>query len=157
MVAGRPRTVSPSDKECVELGKDLEKWATEKTKEFRCLLGQWWSLKQGLLRSEWNTLKQKKEFLPYYEKAQQAMAVKCLDGTIKEGFAHRYLRLYDRELVEDENEKARFLADLKKESDKENNQKIVFEVNYKNDTDNTVEISPKKLSTTDTPSPEQGN
>lgn len=114
MAGGRPRTVSPSPKECIELGKDLEKWSTEKTKEFRCLLGQWWCLKKGLLRSEWNTLKQCPQFLPYYEKAQQAMAVKCLNGTIKEGFAHRYIRLYDRELVEDENEKAKHLSDLRK-------------------------------------------
>jgi len=155
MVAGRPRTVSPSPEECITLGEDLKSWATEETKEWRCLLGQWWCLKHGLLRSEWNTLKQAKEFLPYYEAAQQSLAVKCVSGTMKEGFAQRYIRLYDRELVEEENAQAKIDADLKRPLENAIPQKVVFEVNYNNEsTDNKVSISPSQLPTSDTPSPE---
>ncbi len=147
---GAPRTVSPPPEECIKLGEDLFLWLSEKTKEPRLLLGQWWCLKQKMLRSQWNALKQVKEFLPYYEAAQQFMALKCLDGTIKEGFAQRYLRLYDRELVEEENEKAKFDAELRKPEQAATTQKIVFEVNYKNDNNyDQVEISPKIIPAAD--------
>lgn len=113
MPAGRPRTVSEDKKKCIELGKDLKKWATENTDEWRCLFGQWWCLKQGMLRSEWKTLIQTKEFLPYYEAAQQALAARCIDGTMEKGFGHRYIRLYDRQLVEEERDHMKFEAELK--------------------------------------------
>jgi len=119
MAGGRPRDVSPPPEKCIELGEDLKAWATEKTKEWRCLLGQWWCLKHGLLRSEWNTLKQAPEFLPYYEAAQQALAVRCIDGTMKEGFGHRYIRLYDRELIHKENKQAKFDAEIKNKNQTE--------------------------------------
>lgn len=104
MVAGRPRTVSPSPEECIKLGEDLLKWATEPTKEWRCLFQQWYSLKMGIRRKDWKTLIQSPEFLPYYEMAQASLAVKCVNGTMKDGFGQRYIRLYDRDLKEEENE-----------------------------------------------------
>ncbi len=104
MVAGRPRTVSPQPEESVKLGEELVKWATEPTKEWRCLFQQWYSLKMGILRKDWKALVQRPEFMPYYEMAQAALAVKCVNGTMKDGFGQRYIRLYDRDLVEIENE-----------------------------------------------------
>ena len=150
---GRPRTVSPSPEECIKLGEDLVKWATEPTSEFRCLVGQWYSLKHGMTRSDWKTLIQRSEFVPYYNQAMQALAVKAIDGTMEKSFGHRYIRLYDRELIESENEQAKIDADLKK-SELQQPQKVVFEVNYKNDSDNPVEISSKTLPTSDTKSAE---
>lgn len=158
MPAGAPRTVSPPPEECIRLGEDLIQWLTEKTKEPRLLLGQWWCIKHKMLRKDWKALTQIPEFLPYYEQAQQFMALKCLDGTIKEGFAQRYIRLYDRTLTEEENEKAKFDAEIRKPEQAAQTQKVIFEVNYKNDNVNDqVSISSPAISVTNTQCPEQGN
>lgn len=118
---GRPRikNLYESKEECIALGKELVKWATEPTTEWRCLMGQFYCMKKGILRHEWKAILQRKEFLPYYQTAQQALAVKALDGTMEKSFGHRYIRLYDRELIEAENEQARIDADLKKTSEPE--------------------------------------
>jgi hypothetical protein len=42
------------------------------------------------------------EFRPYYESAQAYLAEKWIDGTINQSIAHRYLRIYDPELRENE-------------------------------------------------------
>ncbi len=128
---GRPRTTSPSPEECIELGKDLVKWATEKTKEKRLLLSQWWSLKHHMLRDEWKALKHIPEFLPYYHEAQVAMAIKTIDGTMEKSFGHRYIRLYDRELVEEENNQMRWEAELKKMSSEDISNLLVKVISYK--------------------------
>ena len=111
------------------LGKELALWATEETEEFRCLFQQWYSIKKGILRKEWKTLIQRPEFVPYYEIAQAALAIKCLDGSMKEGFGHRYLRLYDRILTEAENDGKVFDAKLRlmKESDDKQKQKNIIQ------------------------------
>lgn len=113
---GRPRTTSPSPEECIELGKDLVKWATEKSKEKRILFSQWWAQKHHMIKKEWKALKELPEFLPYYELAQSALAVKAIDGTMEKSFGHRYIRLYDRELIEEENNQMKWEAELKKMS-----------------------------------------
>ncbi len=118
MVAGRPRKSSPSPSDCIKLGEDLIKWLTEETKEFRFLFQQWYSLKHGILRKDWKNIIVTPEFSPYYEQAQSILSRKCLDGTVKEGFGHRYLRLYDRCLIDSENEHARFEAEIKAKEQK---------------------------------------
>lgn len=116
MAGGRPRTVTPPPEECIKLGEDLIAWLHE---EKRLHLSGWWALKQGMLRKEWEALKMCPEFLEYYEKAKAYMVHICLDGTIKEGFGHRYLRLYDRELIDEENAQKKWESDLKsKENEK---------------------------------------
>ena len=42
------------------------------------------------------------EFRPYYEAAQTYLADKWIDGTINHSIAHRYLRIYDPEVREQE-------------------------------------------------------
>ena len=148
MVAGAPRTVSPDPEECIKLGKELVEWATEDTDEWRCLFQQWYSLKKGILRKHWKTLVQVKEFLPYYEQAQAALAKKAVDGTMEKTFGHRYIRLYDKPLIDEENDQAKFDANLKKDNN-EQHQKVIFEVNYKNDSNDSVTISPSTIPTSD--------
>ena len=156
MVAGCPRTVSPSPEECIKLGKELVEWATEETEEWRCLLQQWYSIKKGILRKDWKTIVQVKEFLPYYEQAQAALAKKAVDGTMNEKFGQRYIRLYDRELIEEENAQAKIDAEIKKSLETTTPQKVVFEVNYSNEStkaiDDKVTISPPQLSAPNTES-----
>lgn len=135
MPAGRPRTSSPTPDECVKLGEELVEWATEETKEWRCLFQQWYSIKKGILRKDWKALVQIPQFLPYYEIAQAALAKKAIDGTMEKSFGQRYVRLYDRGLIEVENEQAIFDADLKKIEEKDKERPITI---------NIVDFDPKK-------------
>jgi len=132
LVGGRPRTSSPSPERCIELGEDLVKWVTEETKEWRCLFQQWYSLKQGILRNDWKALIKTDEFRPYYEKAQAALSVKCVNGTMKDGFGQRYIRLYDRNLVEEENESKNFEAQLRKDVLRDTADILVETITYAN-------------------------
>ena len=116
---GRPKSVSPPKEECERLGKDFVEWASEVTEEKRMIVGQWWALRHGMCRSEWDALRKCVDFVRYYDQGCQALAVKAIDGTMKEGFGHRYLRIYDQELTEAENAQKKWESDLKsKENEK---------------------------------------
>lgn len=128
MPVGRHRKVCPSPEECINLGEDFVSWATEETDEFRCLVQQWYSLKQGLLRKEWKRLIDTPQFRPYYEQGIAALSVKAIDGTMKEGFGHRYLRYYDRELAENEDETKAYESSLKKDENKDNSKTYIIQV-----------------------------
>lgn len=137
MPAGRPRTVSPSPEECELLGQELLEWATEQTGEFRFRFSQWYSQKKHILRKEWKKIIETPEFRPYYEEVQSIFATKCLNDYVKEGFAHRYLRLYDRDLVEDENDKAKHLSDLRKAENTALGSYLVETISYATHKNNT--------------------
>ncbi len=125
---GRPRTTTPTPEECEELGKDLLKWATE---EDGILFGEWWGLKHFMTRKVWKALIETPQFLPYYHLAQNAMAKKSIDGTMEKSFGHRYIRLYDRDLVEEENNQMRWEAELKKLSSEDISNLLVKVISYK--------------------------
>ena len=131
--SGRKRTSTPSPEECIELGEELLKWATEETEEFRFRFAQWYSVKKHILRKDWKNLIKSPEFSPYYEEVQSIFADRCLDGTVKEGFGNRYLRLYDRDLIEEENEHAKFEAQLRKDTLRDTADFIVNVINYAKD------------------------
>jgi hypothetical protein len=122
MPAGRPRTSVPEKNELIELGKDLLQWASEKKKgELRCRWCEWYSRKHFFIRAQWKHMIEKPEFRPYYESAQGYLADRWIDGTINQSIAHRYLRLYDPDLRENEdidsdNEAARKANALKSET-----------------------------------------
>jgi hypothetical protein len=104
MAGGRPRTSIPEKEELVKLGEDLLAWAAEKKKgELRCRWCEWYSRKHFFIRAQWKHMIEKDEFRPYYEAAQTYLAEKWVDGTIHQSIAHRYLRIYDPELKEEEN------------------------------------------------------
>lgn len=150
MITGAPRITTPPVEECIKLGKDLVQWATEETDDIRTSFSFWYALKHGIIYEHWKLLKQKEEFRPYYEIARAALACKLHKQQLEKGLSHRYIGMYDRELSDHEKEIADQDAERKKAVDNSNQpQKIVFEVNYTNDSENTVQISPKKLSTTD--------
>jgi hypothetical protein len=107
MPAGRPRTSIPEKEELIELGKDLLAWASEKKKgELRCRWCEWYACKHFFIRAQWKRMLDTEEFRPYYEAAQPYLAEKWIDGTINQSIAHRYLRIYDPELREEENKDA---------------------------------------------------
>src|ERR1700690_3481836 len=104
MAGGRPRTSIPEKEELIELGEDLLDWASEKKKgELRCRWSEWYAKKHFFIRKQWKRMLDTEEFRPYYEAAQPYLAEKWIDGTINQSIAHRYLRIYDPELKEEEN------------------------------------------------------
>lgn len=105
---GAPRTVSPPPEECILLGEELVKWATEPVpkNEKRLHLNQWWALVKKITKNEWDTLCERKEFIPYYEKAKVAISIRYIDGTINPSISQRFLRLYFSDLKQDEDEVA---------------------------------------------------
>lgn len=115
MTSGRLRTICPEDDELIELGKDLVRWATEETDEFRCRFCQWYS-PRGILDKVWKLMVIKEVFCPYYEEARQALSRRFLDGTVNPSIAHRFMRIYCPEVKEEENEKTLFDARAAKEA-----------------------------------------
>ena len=117
--AGRPRTTTPEKDDLIALGEELLAWATEEIpdnqKPYRFRFAQWYSLEKGILDKEWDLMLQKEEFRGYYEKARSALSGRILDGSIKEGLAHRFLRTYAPEVKREENEQELFKSDLKKQ------------------------------------------
>jgi len=114
----RPRTITPSPEELIELGKDLLAWATEETPELRCRFCQWYSLKKDILDDEWELMIRKTEFIGYYEKARVALAQRYIDGSVKEGISHRFMRIYAPEVKREEDETSAYNASLKAKEDK---------------------------------------
>lgn len=105
MVAGRPRTTTPPPKEVVKLGQEMVKWFKTEPVRKKYHLNQWWSLEKEMLKSEWDALCQKDEFLAYYERARHIVAQRYIDGSINPSIAQRFLRLYYPELKKDEDDK----------------------------------------------------
>jgi hypothetical protein len=101
----RPRTVIPEKGELIELGKDLVKWASQAQKKGESIRVRFcdWYTEQGFIRKQWEEFRDKPEFSWYYEKARSLMALRYVDGTVNQSIAHRYLRMYDPELRDDEN------------------------------------------------------
>lgn len=107
MTGGRPRTAIPEKEELIKLGEDLLNWASEKKKgELRARWCEWFACKHFFLRDQWKRMIDTPEFRPYYEAAQPYLAEKWIDGTINHSIAHRYLRIYDPELKENEDKDA---------------------------------------------------
>ena len=137
MPAGRPRTVIPSKAELIELGKDLVEWASaeqEKGRPIRVRFCDWYT-DRGFIRKQWEEFRDKDEFSWYYEKARTILAARYVDGTVNQSIAHRYLRMYDPELRDEENKDAndnelRKAAALKGEARaaEEERQKVLDEV-----------------------------
>lgn len=147
---GRPRTTSPEPEECIRLGEALVKWATEKTPEdepLRLRFCEWYTLPEiNMIRKEWEMMLALPEFRIYYERAQAALGRKLIDGTINPSIGHRIMWHYVPEAKEQELQRMQYEAEIKSKADTKPDTKFVFEVNYKNDGSNPVEISPKTLS-----------
>jgi hypothetical protein len=105
LTSGRPRTAIPQKDELIELGKDLVEWASEKHKRGEAVRVRFcdWYTDRGFIRRQWEDFRDKPEFAWYYEKARSLMATRYVDGTINQSIAHRYLRIYDPELRDEEN------------------------------------------------------
>lgn len=102
---GRPRTAIPEKDELIELGKELIQWASKQTKKgdpIRVRFCDWYT-EQGFVRKQWEHMTEKPEFQWYHERARTLLGIRYIDGTVNQSIAHRYLRMYDPELRDDEN------------------------------------------------------
>lgn len=114
MAGGRPRTVSKSPKEMIELGKEMCKWVAEHNPIH---LTQWYMMEKDITNEEWDAYRKIPEFLHYYTKALTMIGMNYLnkdsqvDGRIKD----RWLRVYFKDLKAEEDETARFLQSLRVE------------------------------------------
>lgn len=127
---GRPRFITPQPDECIKLGEEMLEFFTEETEEFRFLFSQWYSLKKHILRKDWKNLIVAPEFSPYYEEVKTILAIKCVNGDVKEGFGQRYLRLHDRDVAEEEDDVKKYDAQLRKDVLRDTADIIVQTINY---------------------------
>lgn len=136
MVAGKPRTLTPSKEETLKLGKDLVEWASKPTQDHetpgeRLRFAEWYCIKHFMIAKQFKALQQLPEFKPFYEKARSMLAIRLVNagqkGYIKEGIAHRFLRYYCDDVRESENDKILFEAEAKKKQDDEAFQKKIIE------------------------------
>ena len=106
---GLRRALTPEDDQLQALGEEMIAWCLEtpkKGEEKHIMFAQWYSQKKHILRAQWKAMIQHPNFRPYYEEAQIILGMKLIQGSIKEGFAHRFLRLYHADVREDDDEQA---------------------------------------------------
>jgi hypothetical protein len=110
----RPRTVSFEENEMIALGIEMVDWVM---KNEPLHLSHWYTIHKGFIYNEWKTFLKRPEFVPYYEKALKLIGMQYLDGKsrVKEGISQRWLRVYFKDLREDEDETAAYNASLRKE------------------------------------------
>ena len=104
LTSGRPRTSSPCKEDLIELGEDLVKWASDKTKREEPIRVRFcdWYTDRGFIRKQWEDFRIKPEFSWYYERARTLLGLRYVDGTVNQSIAHRYLRIYDPEVRDSE-------------------------------------------------------
>ena len=145
MAYGRPRTNCPPKNKVIQLGKELVQWASEPSEQLRCRFCQWYTMK-GFIRREWEKIIEKPEFRVYYEKAQSLLGQRLLDGSVNPSMAHRIAWHYLPEVKEQELAKIKAESEARKAEIKEQ-AKLIFKVNYPNDSNNTVQIPSEAVST----------
>jgi hypothetical protein len=138
MPAGRPRTSVPEKEELIKLGIELVEWASdaseEAKKERRWRFVDWYCIKEGFVKKQWDHMLEKPEFRSYYEQARHILSKNYIDGTIQPTIAHRFLWKYVDDVKESEKEELLFKHELVKELE-------AYKATLKNNED--AEIPPK--------------
>jgi len=106
----RPRATSFPPEEMEKLGQEMVDWV----KEHKPIhIKQWYCVERGFIYNEWKAMIQLREFLPYYEEAMHLVGLNYINGTINPSIAHRFIRVYFKDVKEEEDETAAFLQHLK--------------------------------------------
>lgn len=110
MPAGRPRTISLPIKQMIEMGEEMVEWVQENDPVH---LSEWYCIEKGYTDDEWDTIKTRTEFFPYYKKALKIVGLKYLkrDTDIEPSLKHRWQRVYFKDLKDEEDEEKRSLID----------------------------------------------
>jgi len=137
MAGGRPRTVSFSEDEMIELGNEMVSFVTVNKKDILHLC-EWYTIEKGFTYNEWKTFIQRPEFVPYYEQALKIVGLKYVDknSNVRDGISQRWQRVYFGDLKESEDadmdaEAARRASALKSEAKavEEEKQKVLESIN----------------------------
>lgn len=132
----RPRVFSFSEKEMIELGKEMVEYV-KKNKKTILHLCEWYTIEKGFTYNEWKNFIQKPEFLPYYEQALKIVGLKYVDKNtnVRDGISQRWQRVYFKDLKEQEDidadaDAARKASALKSEAKaiEEEKQKVLLQV-----------------------------
>jgi len=110
MAGGRPRTVSPQPEALIALGEEMLEWV-EANKPLH--LSHWWKAHAGISPKQWETIIRREEFIPYYDLAIAKVSRAYLDGTVHPSLSQRFLRIYFKDVAEEEDATAEFNAKLK--------------------------------------------
>jgi hypothetical protein len=106
---GAPRTISPPEEEMIILGKEMIKWIEDNDPYH---LSEWHCVEKMMSQKEWERISKLPEFVPYYNKALRLISRKYVDGTVPPPIAQRWLRLYFKDLKDEENEEMRLKAEI---------------------------------------------
>ena len=121
---GRPRTAIPEHDELVELGKDLVEWASDQSeeakKECRWRFCDWYCIKQGFIKKQWNHMCEKPEFQAYHEQARTLLGTNYMNGSVNASIAHRFLWKYVDDVKEGEKEELAYKAALNRPDTSQN-------------------------------------
>jgi hypothetical protein len=103
MPAGRPRDVSFSENEMIQLGKEMVEYVKENQKTI-LHLSEWYTIEKGFIYNEWKTFIQRKEFIPYYEQALKIVGLKYVskNSNVRDSISQRWQRIYFGDLRESE-------------------------------------------------------
>lgn len=103
MAGGAPRTVSPSMKDMIALGKEMVEYV-KKNKKTILHLSEWYTIEKGYTYNQWKTFIQREEFVPYYEQALKIVGLKYVDknSNIRDKISDRWQRVYFPDLKEQE-------------------------------------------------------
>ncbi len=97
----RPRTTTPPDEDLEKLGEEMIQWVTLNQPMH---LSQWYTIHKRFTYNQWKAMIQIPLFLPYYEQALKMVGIKYINGDVNPSIAQRFLRVYFKDLKEEEDE-----------------------------------------------------
>lgn len=114
MAGGRPRSVVPCKEEMIALGEEMIEWV-KRNKPVH--INQWWLIEKDIMKNVWNSMRQTPEFLHYYEKALSIIGNLYIDkeSNVDPRVKDRFLRLYHKDLRDQEDADLRFQESIKSE------------------------------------------
>ena len=125
MPAGCPRTVSPPPEQLKALGQEMVEWF-ETTKVDYLHVSDWYCLHKGFTDKAWETMTDRAEFVPYYNKALKLVGRKYLakDSPIEPSLKQRWQRVYFKDLRKEEDDTLRNEYELKSKVQENVNEKV---------------------------------
>ncbi len=104
---GAPRTVSFSEDEMIALGEEMVNWVLENDPIH---LSMWYSINKNFTDKQWDTFQQRREFVPYYEKALKLVGFNYLSKSsdVEPSLKQRWQRVYFKDIKHQEDEDLKF-------------------------------------------------
>lgn len=111
---GKPRTVSPQPDDLIALGEEMIDWVKKHPEALH--LSCWYCIHKSFTEKQWETMQDRPEFVPYYQKALKIIGHKYLDGTVNPSISQRWQRVYYKDLKKSEDQDMRDKIELEAKS-----------------------------------------